>query len=106
MNLEVPISQSQEPAGPAAHSKKIDLNFGNRRLKNRLNRSCDYGSGRSESGQVVVEYVLLLVASVVLAMLITRLMVGRDPGNPGFVISAWNSIVEEIGADKADDIRR
>ena len=59
-----------------------------------------------ESGQVVVEYVLLLVASVTLALLITRLMVGRDPGNPGFVLSAWNSIVEEIGADHADDIRR
>ncbi len=86
-----------------------------RRPKNCPNRcqshSCNYGNvtvrtSQGEAGQVVVEYVLLLVASVVLAMLITRLMVGRDPGNPGFVISAWNSIVEEIGADKADDLRR
>jgi uncharacterized protein (UPF0333 family) len=61
---------------------------------------------KSQRGQVVVEYVLLLVASVTLALAITKLMVGRDPGNPGFVISAWNAIVEEIGADKADDIRR
>lgn len=58
-----------------------------------------------ERGQVVVEYVLLLVASVTIAMVITRLMVGRDPGNPGFVISAWQKIVDEIGTDKADDIR-
>ena len=65
-----------------------------------------YGSHLGERGQVVVEYVLLLVASVIMAMLITRLMVGRDPGNPGFVISAWNAVVEEIGADKPDDIRR
>lgn len=73
---------------------------------NRLNRSSCYGNRVSERGQVVVEYVLLLVASVAMAMIITRLMVGRDPGNPGFVISAWNAIVEEIGADNADDIRR
>jgi hypothetical protein len=46
------------------------------------------------------------VASVALALVITKLMVGRDPGNPGFVIGAWNEIVKEIGADKADDIRR
>ena len=59
-----------------------------------------------ERGQVVVEYVLLLIASVTIAMLITKLMVGRDPGNPGFVISAWQAIIDEIGADKADDIRR
>lgn len=73
----------------------------------RLNRlSSKYGSRVGERGQVVVEYVLLLVASVTLALIITRLMVGRDPGNPGFVLSAWNSIVEEIGADHADDIRQ
>lgn len=71
-----------------------------------LNPTSGHGSRLGERGQVVVEYVLLLVASVTLAMLITRLMVGRDPGNPGFVISAWNTIVEEIGADKPDDIRR
>ncbi len=65
-----------------------------------------HGNGLGERGQVVVEYVLLLVASVTVALLITRLMVGRDPGNPGFVISAWNQIVQEIGADKADDIKR
>ncbi len=71
-----------------------------------LNPSSSYGSRLNERGQVVVEYVLLLVASVTIAMLITRLMVGRDPGNPGFVISAWNAIVQEIGADRADDVRR
>ena len=73
---------------------------------NLSNLSSKHGSRRNERGQVVVEYVLLLVASVTIALVITRLMVGRDPGNPGFVISAWNSIVQEIGADRADDVRR
>jgi hypothetical protein len=52
----------------------------------------------------VVEYVLLLVASVTLALIITRAMVGRNEGNPGFVISAWQAIVDEIGRDHADDV--
>ena len=77
------------------------------RGRNYLNRcSSEYGNHLNQRGQVVVEYVLLLVASVTLALLITRVMVGRDPGNPGFVLSAWNSIVEEIGADHADDIKQ
>lgn len=59
-----------------------------------------------ERGQVVVEYVLLLIVSVTIAFAITRLMVGRDPGNPGFVISTWQAIVAEIGSDHPDDIRR
>ncbi len=74
---------------------------------NRLNPlSWKHASRLDERGQVVVEYILLLVISVTLALLITRVMVGRDPGNPGFVISAWNAMVLEIGDDKADDIRR
>ena len=78
---------------------------------NHLNLTVDrcpsiHGTVRSQAGQVVVEYVLLLIVSVSLAFLITKLMVGRDPGNPGFVIKTWQGIVEEIGKDRADDIRR
>ncbi len=57
------------------------------------------GSDLRERGQVVVEYVLLLVASVSFALLLTRVMVSRDPGNPGFVIKAWETIIKEIAAD-------
>ncbi len=67
--------------------------------------SSQNGTRLGERGQVVVEYVLLLITSVIVAMLITRLMVGRDPGNPGFVISAWQAIIDEVGRDFADDIQ-
>lgn len=77
--------------------------LGSGNLKN-LNSSQD-GTRLGERGQVVVEYVLLLISSVIVAMLITRLMVGRDPGNPGFVISAWQAIVDEVGRDFADDLQ-
>lgn len=94
-----PISQNLAPEESAVNGR-------NNYRVNRLSRSSRYGSRLGERGQVVVEYVLLLVASVTLALLITRLMVGRDPGNPGFVISAWNAMVKEIGSDNADDIQR
>jgi hypothetical protein len=59
-----------------------------------------------QSGQLVVEYVLLLAVAVVIAALITKTMVGTDPAKPGFVLTAWQSIVTTIGADHADDIDR
>lgn len=75
--------------------------------RNRLDRYPSHdGSLRSDRGQVVVEYVLLLIVSVTLAFIIAKFMVGRDPGNPGFVIKTWQGIVQEIGRDRADDIRQ
>ncbi len=60
----------------------------------------------SQSGQIVVEYILLLSVAVVIAALITKTMVGSDPENPGFVLTAWRNIVTTIGGDHADDIDR
>jgi hypothetical protein len=57
---------------------------------------------RRQSGQIVVEYVLLLIVAVGLAALITKTLVGSDPSNPGFVMSAWNALITQIGADHAD----
>jgi uncharacterized membrane protein len=57
-------------------------------------------------GQVVVEYVLLLVLAVSLAFLLVSLVVSRDQNNPGFLISKWVSLIQMIGADTPDDIQR
>lgn len=59
-----------------------------------------------QSGQIVVEYVLLLTVAVAIAAVITKTMVGTDKDNPGFILTAWKNIVVLIGADKADDIDR
>lgn len=59
-----------------------------------------------QRGQIVVEYLLLLTVAVVVATLITKTMISRDPDNPGFVLSAWQGIIQTIGADKPDDISR
>jgi hypothetical protein len=53
-------------------------------------------------GQVVVEYVLLLVIAVAVAALITKELVRRDPDAPGVLIKKWDDILKEIGNDLPD----
>lgn len=56
-------------------------------------------------GQIVVEYVLLLVIGVSVAMLITSKMVSRNSENPGFLVKKWFDIIKTIGADTSDDLK-
>lgn len=66
-----------------------------------------YQSGvQRERGQIILEYVLLLIFAVGIALMITRQMVGRDPDNPGFVIKGWTKVIQAIGADQADDTKK
>lgn len=62
-------------------------------------RGASGGRLKNQGGQVVVEYVLLLIAVVAIAALVTRLMVSRDPESPGFLISKWVKVVEVIAKD-------
>jgi uncharacterized protein (UPF0333 family) len=55
---------------------------------------------KSSKGQVVIEYVLLLIVAVVVAILITQFMVSRNPDEPGVVVNKWNKINRAIGDDK------
>lgn len=74
----------------------------------RLSRSHDSIGRRlrrqSESGQIVIEYVLLMVAAIGIALVMTNLMVSRADGQEGFVIKSWRGMVEAIATDKADGI--
>ena len=56
-------------------------------------------------GQIVVEYVLLLVVGVGVAAFITSQMVSRNPESPGFLIKKWSEIVQAIGNDFSDDVK-
>jgi hypothetical protein len=74
-------------------------------------QSFDYRNGKlsrrqSNSGQIVVEYVLLLVVAVTLAILITKLVISPKKDNPGFVINAWEAMIQQIGVEMPDDISR
>lgn len=57
-----------------------------------------------QGGQIVLEYVLLLVIGVGVAALITSTMVSRNPESPGFLIKKWFDIIKTIGDDTADDV--
>jgi hypothetical protein len=57
---------------------------------------------QSQRGQLVVEYILLLMVSVIIALLIVRTMVGSDPENPGAVIRAWTGMTRGVANDPAD----
>ena len=63
------------------------------------------GLRQSDSGQIIVEYVLLLVLSVSLAIIISKTMISPRPDNPGFILSAWDAMVKQIGIDYADDAK-
>ena len=58
----------------------------------------------SERGQIIVEYVLLLVIAVGAATLIVSQLVSRDPDEPGIIIGKWQQILTVIGQDLPDDV--
>lgn len=68
--------------------------------KRTLRDSIPAGTG----GQIVVEYVLLLVVGVSIAALITSTVVSRNPENPGFLVKKWIDMIKLIGEDTADDL--
>lgn len=53
----------------------------------------------NQKGQIVVEYVLLLVVIVGVAMILIGGIVSRDEDDPGFLIEKWQEINETIGSD-------
>ncbi|MCS6838630.1 MAG: hypothetical protein NZ480_07255 [Bdellovibrionaceae bacterium] len=54
---------------------------------------------RAVRGQAIVEYILLLTIVVTLSAFIMAQMVSRDPENPGFLISFWGEVLQQIGLD-------
>jgi hypothetical protein len=55
------------------------------------------------SGQVVVEYVLLLVIAVGIAGLVLRGCVSRNENQAGVVIQLWDQMLKFIGSDIPDE---
>ena len=57
---------------------------------------------KNKSGQVLVEYLLLMVIAVGCASLLTKQLVSRDAGKPGIITGAWQKILNNIGEDLPD----
>ena len=57
----------------------------------------------SERGQVVVEYLLITMVAVMVALAITTRLISRDTNDMGFVIFKWQKILETIATDYASE---
>ena len=57
-----------------------------------------------QRGQIVVEYVLLVIVGVAVATLITTTMVSRSSDSPGFLVKKWADLIRVVGQDPADDL--
>jgi hypothetical protein len=95
---------SENPKTVVERAPRVDRHSS----RNRLNSSGESNRIRQngQSGQIIVEYVLLLAIAVIVAALITRAIISPDPNSPGFMLKSWDEIVKAIGADHADDIER
>ncbi|MEN0059097.1 MAG: hypothetical protein AAGB31_09695 [Bdellovibrio sp.] len=57
---------------------------------------------KNQKGQIVVEYVLLLVIAVSVSALLMSQLVSRNTEEPGVLVSKWHSILQVIGSDTPD----
>ncbi|MBC7465847.1 MAG: hypothetical protein H7256_07630 [Bdellovibrio sp.] len=57
----------------------------------------------NNKGQILVEYLLLLVIAIACATLITKGLVGRgDDANRGIIVKQWDKIIRILGNDVPD----
>ncbi len=59
---------------------------------------------QNQSGQILVEYILLLLIAVSSAMILTTALVGRRSSldESGILIKSWHKIITAIGNDLPD----
>ncbi len=53
----------------------------------------------SNSGQIAVEYILLLLFGIGIWLLLVNGLVSRNSESPGAVTAKWNQIIQMIGSD-------
>ncbi|MES2802007.1 MAG: hypothetical protein V4654_05905 [Bdellovibrionota bacterium] len=58
---------------------------------------------RNNRGQVIVEYLLIMVLMVAIAAMLTKKLVGRgDDDNQGVIVKGWSRMIKAIGNDLPD----
>lgn len=59
---------------------------------------------RSQRGQVIVEYLLIMVLMVAIAATLTKRLVGRGDSDDqkGVIVKSWSRIIKAIGNDLPD----
>ncbi len=58
---------------------------------------------RNRRGQVIVEYLLIMVLVVAIAAMLTKKLVGRgEDENQGVIVRSWSRIIKAVGNDLPD----
>ena len=52
-----------------------------------------------QRGQVIIEYILLLIVAMGLATIIMKSIVKRDPNEAGFLMERWQAMIDQIAKD-------
>lgn len=58
--------------------------------------------GVGQKGQIVVEYVLLLIIGMLIVATLLSQLVKRDASNPGMLVAKWQALLQVIGSDVPD----
>lgn len=58
---------------------------------------------KNRKGQVVLEYILLMVLMAGLGAFIVRSFVSRNADEPGILVTKWDSILKVIAEDNPED---
>jgi hypothetical protein len=66
-----------------------------------MSLACRFQKRAKQKGQIVVEYVLLLVIAVGIAALLISQLVSRGD-EPGIIMAKWHYIMKTIAADNPD----
>lgn len=56
----------------------------------------------NETGQILVEYLLLMVIAIGCATLLTKKLVGRGDSDTGVIIKVWDGLLKNISNDMPD----
>lgn len=57
---------------------------------------------KNKKGQVLIEYLLLMVIAIGCVTILTKSLVNREDANPGLIIKAWDKMIKTIGEDIPD----
>lgn len=73
-------------------------------VKNIFQRKCFPQTNLNQRGQIILEYVLLLIIALTAAITVNNMLIKSDsnPKDMGFLRKEWYNILVEIGKDIPD----
>lgn len=61
-----------------------------------------YSPPKRESGQVLIEYLLLMLVTIAIAAIFVRTLVSRNPDDSGALLRRWDAVNKQIGTDNPE----